>query len=161
MCCLTRVPLLTFTTAVLWLQHASSFTVRPSTSASRNPATPVHREHRRAADVFSNSSSRMGCATISRRRRSSTSTATELRGSDKDNERDRKFERDLDRDAQLWVNGDPKKQELWDKAKSWRNLNKSEHGSSLQYNTAVQVHLASPMIIVLSVQQYSVLYSIT
>lgn len=136
MCCLTRVPLLRFTIAVLWLQHAVSFTVPPSTTtATRSPVgTPaVHREHRPAADVFFNcrSSRRQGCATVSRTgRSSSTATSTELRSRDSDNERDRKFERELDRDAQLWVNGDPKKQKLWDKAKSWRNLNKSEHSSS-------------------------------
>lgn len=120
--------LLGFTTAVLLLQHAASFTVPPSTT-SRNYDVPVHREHRCAADAFFNN--RRGCAAVSRRR-SSTATArgtaavTELRISEKDIERDLKFERDLDRDAQLWVNGDPKKQELWEKAKSWRNLNKSE-----------------------------------
>ncbi|CAN0265586.1 unnamed protein product, partial [Pylaiella littoralis] len=99
----------------------------PPSTTSRNYDVPVHREHRCAADAFFNN--RRGCSAVSRRR-SSTATArgtaavTELRISEKDMERDLKFERDLDRDAQLWVNGDPKKQELWEKAKSWRNLNK-------------------------------------
>eukprot|EP00752_Nemacystus_decipiens_P008254 g7381.t1 len=49
--------------------------------------------------------------------------SSELRVSEEDRERDLKFERELDRDAELWVNGDPGKQKLWDKAKAWRRLN--------------------------------------
>lgn len=37
-----------------------------------------------------------------------------------------RLERELDRDAQVWVNGDPGKQKLWDKAKAWRRVNQRE-----------------------------------
>ena len=46
--------------------------------------------------------------------------------SQEDRERDLKFERELDRDAELWVNGDPGKQKLWNKAKAWRRVNQRE-----------------------------------
>ena len=56
----------------------------------------------------------------------SRARASELRVSEEDRERDLKFERELDRDAELWVNGDPGKQKLWDKAKAWRRVNQRE-----------------------------------
>lgn len=73
--------------------------------------------------------------------------ASELRVSHEDRERDLKFERELDRDAELWVNGDPGKQKLWDKAKTWRRVNQREysHGNILRTHvnssqfTAVQI----------------------
>lgn len=138
MCCVTRVLLPSVATAVLCFQQAASFTLRPSTTATRNHDILVHREHH-AADVFFNNNNRRRGPTATVR---GTVALTELRISEEDRERDLKFERDLDRDAQLWVNGDPGKQKLWDKAKSWRNLNKSEH-----FKTAV--HVCLPLLLLL------------
>lgn len=95
---ITTILLLGLGTALLWIRSAECF---QPTAASL--------------------SSSRGARSLSR------APTSELRVSEEDLERDLKLERELDRDAQLWVNGDPGKQKLWDKAKTWRRVNQREY----------------------------------
>lgn len=137
MCRFTRV-LLGFTTAVLWLRHAACFTaVRPSTRNNHpvGRVRPPQGHH-----VFFNSGRRRGCCwRASSSARAGTAAVTKLRISEEDRE-SLKLERDLERDAQIWVNGDPGKQKLWDKAKAWRKLNQSEgRVSNIKYHPPLRL----------------------
>eukprot|EP00903_Cladosiphon_okamuranus_P019208 g17662.t1 len=93
---ITTALLLGLGTALLWIRRAECF----------HPT------------VVSLSRSRGAFRSLSR------APASGLRVSEEDHEREMKLERELDRDAQLWVNGDPGKQKLWDKAKTWRRVNR-------------------------------------
>lgn len=97
----TKILLLGIGTTAVWIRSAECF--QPTTAVSL-PTT----------------SRGTSTSSLSRAR------ASELRVSEEDRERDLQFERELDRDAALWVNGDPKKQKLWDKAKTWRRVNQRE-----------------------------------
>lgn len=130
--------LLSITTALLWIQQATCFSVgshaaavssfhrtsalrsRVDTRAPTGGLEMLQRHHKGCG------ARRDGRASRSRNGSRGTERTTKLQISEEDRERDLKFEQDLDRDAQLWVQGDPAKQKLWDKAKAWRNLNKSE-----------------------------------
>ncbi|CAN0357113.1 unnamed protein product [Hapterophycus canaliculatus] len=121
---------------LLWVQQVTCFVVRSHSAA----ASSVHRISALRSRVDRKVATGClemlrrddeGCrtrrdrsASRGRKSRRGTQRTTPLQISEEDRERDLKFEQDLDRDAQLWVQGDPAKQELWDKAKAWRNLNK-------------------------------------
>lgn len=127
--------LLGIATTLLWIQLAACFAVRTHSAA----VSSIHR----TSALRSRVDTRVGTSGLEMlqrhhkgcraRRNGGTSRSsrgaqrtTKLQISEEDRERDLKFEQDLDRDAQLWVQGDPAKQKLWDRAKAWRNLNKSE-----------------------------------
>lgn len=106
---ISTILLLGIGTAVVWIRSVECF--QPTTISLRSPGA--------------------------RARPLSRAGASELRVSEEDRERDLKFERELDRDAELWVNGDPKKRELWDKAKAWRRVNQREYSCGcIQHYTA-------------------------
>lgn len=92
----TTILLLGIGTALFWVRSAECFQPAPVSLRSRGASSLLW--------------SRAGASAA-------------LRVSEEDRERDLKFERELDRDAELWVNGDPGKQKLWDKAKAWRRMN--------------------------------------
>ncbi|CAM9568100.1 unnamed protein product [Scytosiphon promiscuus] len=122
--------------SLLWIQYAACFAVRshPAAVSSTHRTSALRsRFDRRVARGGLEMLQRRhkGCCASrdsmgSRSREGSRGSArsTMLKISEEDRERDLKFEQDLDRDAQLWVQGDPEKQKLWEKAKAWRNLNK-------------------------------------
>lgn len=115
---------------LLYTQHAASFTVQQpilASSSVHHVTTTADRASGGALVMLRSRGDPRRRGGSSRNRRDisrGVAAVTTLRISEEDRERDLKFERELDRDAQRWINGDAKKQELWNKAKSWRNLNK-------------------------------------
>ncbi|CAN0432549.1 unnamed protein product [Ectocarpus sp. 12 AP-2014] len=126
-----RGVLLGIANALLCIQHSASFAVQQpilASSSVQHHATTVAGRASGSALVMLRSRGNQRRRDGSSRNRGGISrgaaAVTTLRISEEDRERDLKFERELDRDAQRWINGDAKRQELWNKAKSWRNLNK-------------------------------------
>ncbi|CAM9406202.1 unnamed protein product [Ectocarpus fasciculatus] len=125
-----RGVLLGIANALLCIQHTASFAVQQPILAlqSVHHVTATAGKASGAALVMlrpRDDPRRRGGSSRNRKDISrGVAAVTTLRISEEDRERDLKFERELDRDAQRWINGDAKRQELWNKAKSWRNLNK-------------------------------------
>lgn len=71
---------------------------------------------------------------------------TVLRDRAQDTEIETEFEKELQRDAEEWVDGRPGRQALWDRAQSWRKLNKSEIRNPRIRQKIVRAWLGMPRV---------------
>lgn len=128
---------------------------RPRSSTTKpRPIPPVHNlnniaseQRRRSLQVLHGSYRGDGSTPRVRGRESSRRVLTELHGRETDEAEDdsmqAQFERELEKDAEQWVSGNPGRQELWDKAQARRRYSKSE--ADWEWSVLLLVGLASIM----------------
>lgn len=108
-----------------------------SSTTKPSPIPPVHNlnniaseQRRRSLQVLHGSCRGDDSTPRVRGIESSRRVLTELRGREADEAEDdsmqAQFERELEKDAEQWVSGNPGRQELWDKAQARRRYSKSE-----------------------------------
>ena len=130
----TLVALLSISRCVCFVppSTASSLTTTHAASCARrlNHHVPFNADgvNRGALEVLLRGGSRARNAIINPRRRDARKVCRSVRRQlgerDTDAETEAAFERELERDAAAWVNGNPGRQELWDRAQKWLKFSK-------------------------------------
>lgn len=111
--------------------RSSTTKLRPIPPAAVHNLNSLANEHRRRSLQVLHGSCRGDSSNPEiRGRESPRRVSTELRGHETDEAEDdsmqAQFERELEKDAEQWVSGNPGRQELWAKAQARRRYSKSE-----------------------------------